>query len=108
MTTLTNKHNGRTTEIECAFPFADFYKVKGKQERKLVCEKASTLAPEVHSPESITQSREIFDKMNESERLAVFRRIGVEETLSKLGMTTLELADPWDRSTPIRRNGKPA
>lgn len=106
MTTLTNKHNGRTTEVECSFPFRDYYKANGKQERTLVCEKASTLDGPDLSPETTQAAKVLFEGMSDADKQKTFRRLGVQETLERIGYE-VELESPLCRKTTLLQNGKP-
>ncbi len=54
-------------------------------------------------------AKELFNAATEQERLRMLthREGNIQDKLEKMGFE-IELAPPWDRSTRVHRNGKPA
>lgn len=72
---------------------ADFYSAKASAEPS----------------QSANNAKEVFNAATEQERLRMLthREGNIQDKLEKMGFE-IELAPPWDRSTRVHRNGKPA
>lgn len=104
MTTLTQTSCGQDV-VECSFPVSSYKQARTLKDRNLVCEKASALDVPVNSPESIKLAKELFNGMSDADRQKTFKRLGVVETLERIGYEP-EFCDSWDRRTAIGRNGR--
>lgn len=104
---ITQTKKSRVTVYEADFPVKSYANAKTRQERGLICEKASTLDEPDLSPQSTEAARVLFEGMSDADKQKTFRRLGVQETLERIGFEVV-LAPPWDRSTRLHRNGKPA